>query len=78
MDNSISIESFKSGVANLMTALLRIREKNVVTVTNTVTCDKEMGKWVVRLNGVTIDEYFRHSAAERLVQRIQAGLDNRA
>ena len=72
MENTI-----KSGIANLMNTLLKIREKNVEPITDAVTLDKDMGKWAVKLNGVVIDEYFRLSAAERLATRIRAGLDNR-
>lgn len=72
MENTIKI-----GIANLMNALLKIREKNAEPVRDIINLDKEMGKWTVKLNGVVIIEYFRFSAAEKFVKRLQTGLDNR-
>lgn len=49
--------------------------KLVVKNSNTVTCEIEMGKHVVRVNGVVIEEFWRGKSANALADRLRAALD---
>ena len=42
---------------------------------NTVTCEVEMGKHAVRVNGVLIEEFWRKNSADTLTARLRAALD---
>lgn len=41
---------------------------------NIVTCNKEGSKWIVRLNGEIIDEFYRWNSAQKLVKRLEDAL----
>lgn len=75
MSGNVLVDDVKQGVNNLIHALNNIRTKN--TRRDILTCDKELGKWVVRLNGVVIEEFFRYNAAQKLIAKIEAGLANK-
>ena len=74
MSGNLSIDDVKQSVNDFFqsfTSNPRSKRRDVLT------CDKELGKWVVRLNNVTIEEFFRYSAAQRLITKIEAALENK-
>lgn len=78
MTGNVFVNDVKQGVNNLIQTLNNIRDRNSRnTRRDNLTCDKELGKWVVRLNGVVIEEFFRYNAAQKLITKIKAGLDNK-
>jgi hypothetical protein len=73
MSGNVSVDNVKQGVTTLIHALSNIRKKH----RDVLTCDQELGKWVVRLNGIVIEEFFRSSSAKKLIAKIEAGLANK-
>lgn len=74
MSDSENKPKFGLGIESLISSLNSIRNKNQSASRHTVTLDRELGKWVVRLNGTFIEEFYRKSSAERLVAKLEEGL----
>lgn len=62
---------------NFVDSLIQLVSGSKVRNRHDVTCDKEQGKWSVRINGVLIESYYRRAAAEKLVERIETALEAR-